>query len=57
MDEKKIKKRIEEIKKDNDKLNEEMQKLERQKSEIISKALLNNGRLLELEEMLKKGDK
>jgi hypothetical protein len=57
MDEKKIKKRIEEIKKDNDKLNEEMQKLERQKSEIINKALLNNGRLLELEEMLKKGDK
>ena len=57
MENKKIEKRITEIKKENDKLNEEMQKLERQRGEIINLALINNGRILELEEMLKKEEK
>lgn len=53
MDKKKIEKRIEEIKKSNDKINSELNKLEELKNKLIQEAISNNGRILELQELLK----
>lgn len=57
MDKETINKRIEELKKENDNANKQLQNLESAKSQLIQQALIRNGRILELEELLKELDK
>lgn len=47
------KKRIEELKKENDEINEKLNKLEIEKINLINQALNNNGGIIELEKILK----
>ena len=53
----KIEKRIEELKKENDELNRKLIELEQEKRNLINLALINNGRILELETFLNKNIK
>lgn len=48
-----IKKRLEDLKKENDKVNEQFKQLEITRNQLIQEALIRNGRILELEELLK----
>lgn len=52
MEKEQIETRISEIKKENDKLNKRLIELEQEKNELISLALINNGRILELNKIL-----
>ena len=45
--------RIEELKKQNDQVNEILVRLEQERSRLVQEALIRNGRILELEEILK----
>ena len=49
----KILARIEELKKQNDQANEILNRLEQEKNRLVQEALIRNGRILELEEILK----
>ena len=49
----KILARIEELKKQNDQANEILIRLEQEKNRLVQEALIRNGRILELEEILK----
>ena len=53
MENKDIKKRIEKIKIENDSINKALQGIEEERMKLINKALTNNGRILELEDILK----
>ena len=53
MDREKIQTRIEELKKQNDQVNEILVRLERERNRLVQEALIRNGRILELEEILK----
>jgi len=44
-----MKERIEELKKENDKINQRLQEILLEREELIKKAIENNGRILELE--------
>lgn len=57
MDKEKIKARIDELKKENDKTNEELVRLEQLRNRFVQEALIRNGRILELEELLKEFEK
>ena len=52
MDKNKIDKRIEELKKENDEINQKVQELNVQMQQLINMALINNGRILELRTFL-----
>ena len=45
--------RIEELKKQNDQVNEILVRLEQERNRLVQEALIRNGRILELEEILK----
>ena len=49
----KILARIEELKKQNDQVNEILVRLEQERNRLVQEALIRNGRILELEEILK----
>ena len=49
----KLETRIEELKKENDKANTMLQNIDIKKSQLIQEILTRNGRILELEEILK----
>ena len=53
MDKEKIQERIEHLKLENDQGNRTLQEIENKKQQIIQFLLTNNGRILELEELLK----
>ena len=53
MDREKIQTRIGELKKQNDQANEILIRLEQEKNRLVQEALIRNGRILELEEILK----
>ena len=53
MDREKIQTRIEELKKQNDQVNEVLLRMEQERNRLIQEALVRNGRILELEEILK----
>ena len=49
----KLQQRVEELKKENDQANTLLQNIDIRKSQIIQEILTRNGRILELEEILK----
>ena len=49
----KIEKRIEEVRKANDQINNKLNEIASLREKLIQEALINNGRLLELESQLK----
>lgn len=53
MNKEQIEKRIRDLKKENDKLNQGIVDLDNQRQQLIQQAIINNGRILELEELLK----
>ena len=53
MDKTKIEKRIEEVKTKNDQINKQLSELSKMREQLIQEALVNNGRILELQEFLK----
>ncbi len=53
MNKEQIEKRILDLKKENDKINQGIVDLDGQRQELIKQAITNNGRILELEELLK----
>ena len=53
MDKEKIKKRIEELKKENDEINKELSKIANVREQFVQEALTINGRILELQDQLK----
>jgi prefoldin subunit 5 len=53
MDKEKIKARIEELRKQNDQGNTTLQEISQRREQIIQFLLTNNGRIMELEELLK----
>ena len=53
MDREKIQARIEELKKQNDQVNEVLLRMEQERNRLIQEALIRNGRILELEEILR----
>jgi len=54
--EKRIRERIEELKKENDQINNRLEQLNIERNNLIQKALSNNGAIIELEKLLKLGD-
>ena len=56
MHKEKLQARIEELKKQNDAVNQMMAQLDQNRSQLIQEMLVRNGRILELEEFLKEGD-
>ena len=57
MNKENITKKIEEVKKENDKINQQLIQIERQKQALIQKALTNNGKIEALSDLLKEEDK
>ena len=53
MDREKIQTRIEELKKQNDQVIEVLLRMEQERNRLLQEALVRNGRILELEEILK----
>jgi hypothetical protein len=53
MDKEKLEKRIQEIKLENDVANQYLQKLDNERQKTIAECLMRNGRIMELEEILK----
>ena len=56
MDKEKIRKRIQALKEENDQGNENLAKLDQARQSLIQQMLVRNGRILELEEILKEGE-
>lgn len=54
MDSERLRKRQDELKKENDEVNRQLAELEQMKNQLIREALVRNGRILELEELLKR---
>lgn len=53
MNKEELEKRIVDIKKENDELNESLVVLDQERQQLIQKAIINNGRILELEDLIK----
>jgi len=53
MNKEQIEKRILDLKKENDKINQDLVALDDQRQQLLQQAIQNNGRILELEEVLK----
>ena len=53
MNKEKIQARIEELKKENDQTNATLSQLEQRRNQLFQEGLIRNGRILELEEILK----
>ena len=53
MNKEQIEKRILDLKKENDKINQDLVALDAQRQQLLQQAIQNNGRILELEEVLK----
>jgi len=53
---KRIRERIEELKRENDQINNRLEQLNIERNNLIQKALSNNGAITELEKLLKLGD-